>query len=121
MRDRYRGCGLHSCARVSKKHKQTLIKLAALALAVCFVVISLAASVYIILYENHDHAHDFHGVDTICKICVFIFDSFKQTGTAIRLAQAVLPALFSAILALCHSNCFLVFKTPVYSKVRINA
>lgn len=78
--------------------KQTKKRLIALAVLLCFVVISLFSEMFIFTHANHEHDHDgVHGGCTACEQ-IYNFENLKkQISAAVCGASFAFLSLFAVV------------------------
>ena len=103
------------------KNEQMQKKYIALALLVCFSIVPLLSTVYIIIHACHEHEH--YEIDDDCAVCEHILIAkslLRQIGAAVKIMAYAFANLFAAVAVLCAVSNFCSSQTLVNLKIRMN-
>ena len=107
------------------KDKQTMKRIAAIMIAICFVMASFFATVNNLGHIDHchDHDHSHNGTTGICMACDCIkkAENLRQTGTTVKGISLSLDGLCTAMAVLCAITPFRGIHTLINLKVRIDS
>lgn len=101
-------------------HKPLLIKNMALILCVCFIVVSLLSTAFILTHVTHNHDH---GIDENCSTCIHLAtaENLLKHLTAAIVSVVLAFALFSFISFITKPSTICIgLPTLISLKVRLN-
>ena len=101
--------------------KQSKVRIIALAFLVCFLVVSVLSSAFILTHT--DHQHDHNGTNGSCATCAQLQSAenvLKQFSTALIGAWFALAGLFVTIKTFQAIAGYVYFSTPVTQKIKMN-
>lgn len=107
--------------QIKLNHKQSEKRLIALALLLCFIVVSMLSQAFILAHAGH--THDNNGGGGVCTTCTQIQNAenlLKQLGTAVVSAAAAFAGMFAAVAMIRSASYNITLLTPVTLKIRMN-
>ena len=96
-------------------------RIAALILLICFLIISVFSSAFVLTHADHVHEHN--GIGEACSTCLQIQGAeniLKYLGTALFGTLFVIGGLYAIVKTINAIAVCAVFSNPITLKIRIN-
>ena len=99
-----------------------IIRLCALIILLCFVIILITSGLYVSAHTEHEHGHDSDALDD-CMVCLYIHKAKElpgQIGAAINRQSSALTCLLQALAIVSAILVFSNYNTLVKLKTKMN-